>query len=141
LLKLQARFPKYRTHNAAVEGSSPSVFTSQIIAAARVKGNGAGRTALISNGWSCRNAIFRVSRQQVEVSDASAFFLVPQCYVLREVLTWRLTSEIGERKKRTVMITAIRKPLDTRTAAGCYSPTSSHALPGQFIARVEGIEL
>jgi len=25
LLKLQARFPKYRTHNAGVEGSSPSL--------------------------------------------------------------------------------------------------------------------
>jgi len=27
LLKLQARFPKYRTHNAGVEGSSPSLST------------------------------------------------------------------------------------------------------------------
>jgi hypothetical protein len=76
-----------------------------------------------------------------EVPDASAIFLVPQCYVSRVVLTCRLTSEISKRKKPTVMITAIRKPLDTRTAAGCYSPTSAHALRGQFIARVEGIEL
>ena len=54
---------------------------------------------------------------------------------------WRLTSIFGGRKKRAAMITAIRKPLDTRTAAGCYSPTWSHALLGQFLARVEGIEL
>jgi hypothetical protein len=28
LLKLQARFPEYRTHNAGVEGSSPSLSTT-----------------------------------------------------------------------------------------------------------------
>jgi hypothetical protein len=30
LLKLQARFRKYRTHNAGVEGSSPSLSTNRI---------------------------------------------------------------------------------------------------------------
>ena len=30
LLMLQVRFPKYRTHNAGVEGSSPSLSTNQI---------------------------------------------------------------------------------------------------------------
>jgi hypothetical protein len=32
LLKLQARFPKYRTHNAGVEGSSPSLSIDPLLA-------------------------------------------------------------------------------------------------------------
>ena len=32
LLKLQVRFPKYRTHNAGVEGSSPSLSIDPLLA-------------------------------------------------------------------------------------------------------------
>jgi hypothetical protein len=72
----------------------------------------------------------------IEVPEASAFFLIPQCYVSCEVLTSCLTSEIGKRKTRAAMITAIRKPLDPCAAVGCYSPSSPHSVLGQFQPRV-----
>jgi hypothetical protein len=75
-----------------------------------------------------------------EVSEAPAFFLLPRCYVSRGVSTRRLTSVFGERKNRAAMITAIRKPLDTCPATGCYSPSWSHTLLGQLLARVNTIE-
>jgi hypothetical protein len=52
----------------------------------------------------------------------------------------RLTSVFGERKNRAVMITATRKLLDTRAAAGCYSPSWSHSLLGEYQSRVNMIE-
>ena len=63
-----------------------------------------------------------------------------KCYVLRGTLTRRLTSVFGERKNRPAMITAIRKQLDTCFAAGCYSPSWSHSLLGEFQPRVNAIE-
>jgi len=38
------------------------------------------------------------------------------------------------------MITSIRKALDTRAAAGCFSPSWSHMLLGQYLARVNPTE-
>jgi hypothetical protein len=76
----------------------------------------------------------------VEVPDAPAFFLVPECYVSRAVLTRRLTSEFEARKNRAAMITAIRKPLDTCAATGCFSPSWAHSLLGQLEPRVNTIE-
>jgi hypothetical protein len=61
-------------------------------------------------------------------------------YVFRELLTRRLTSKSGARKNRAAMITAIRKPLDTCAATGCYSPSWSHSLLGQLEPRVTAIE-
>jgi hypothetical protein len=78
--------------------------------------------------------------EMIEVPDAPAFFLVPQCYVSREVLTSCLTSEISKRKNRAAMITAIRKPLDTCTAMGSHSPSCWRSLLGQFEPRVATIE-
>jgi len=75
-----------------------------------------------------------------EVSEAPAFFLMPKCYVSLGPLTRRLTSVFGERKNRAAMITAIRKPLDTCPATGCYSPSWSRTLLGQLLARVNTIE-
>jgi len=75
-----------------------------------------------------------------EVSEAPALFLVPKCYVSVGPLTRRLTSEFEARKNRAAMITAIRKPLDTCPATGCYSPSWSHTLLGQLLARVNTIE-
>jgi hypothetical protein len=75
-----------------------------------------------------------------EVSEAPAFFLVPKCYVSLGPLTRRLTSEFEARKNRAAMITAIRKPLDTCPATGCDSPSWSHTLLGQLLARVNTIE-
>jgi hypothetical protein len=63
-----------------------------------------------------------------------------KCYVSREVLTQRLTYESGEGKNRAAMITAIRKQLDTCVATGCYSPSWSHPLLGEFQPRVNAIE-
>jgi hypothetical protein len=76
----------------------------------------------------------------IEVLDRSANFLVSECYVARSKLKRCLTSEFDARKNRAAMITAIRKPLDTRTATGCYSPSWSHMLLGQFESRVTAIE-
>jgi len=56
------------------------------------------------------------------------------------MLNRRLTSESGARKKRATMITAIRKQLGTCAATGCFSPTWSHSLLGEFLARVNTIE-
>jgi len=75
-----------------------------------------------------------------EVSEALALFPRAKCYVSRGVLTRRLTSEFGARKNRAAMITAIRKPLDTCAATGCYSPSWSHSLLGQLEPRVSTIE-
>jgi len=75
-----------------------------------------------------------------EVSEGAALFLVPKCYVSLGPLTWRLTSVFGERKNRAAMITAIRKPLDTCAATGCYSPSWSHSLLGQLEPRVNTIK-
>jgi hypothetical protein len=63
-----------------------------------------------------------------------------KCCVSHEVLTRRLTSESGEGKNRAVMITPIRKQLDTCVATGCYSPSWSHSLLGEFQPRVNAIE-
>jgi hypothetical protein len=76
------------------------------------------------------------SAPAAEVPDASVFFLVSDCYVAREALTSCLTSEISRRKNRAAMITAIRKPLDTRAATGSYSPSCTRSLLGQFMSRV-----
>lgn len=82
-----------------------------------------------------------VPRQVVEITDGPTRILLrAECYVSRELLTQPLTSVFGERKKRAAMITAIRKPLDTCPATGCYSPSWSHSLLGQLLARVNTIE-
>jgi len=80
-------------------------------------------------------------RQVIESIDGYApVILVPSCYVASEVLTRRLTSESGGRTNRAAMITAVRKPLDTRAATGCHSPSWSPSLLGQFETRVMTIE-
>jgi hypothetical protein len=77
-----------------------------------------------------------------DVSDCCTNFPAhAKCYVSRCVLTRRLTSESEARKKRDAMITAIRKQLDTCTASGCLSPSWSHSLLGEFMPRVNTIEL
>jgi hypothetical protein len=63
-----------------------------------------------------------------------------QAYVQTEVLISSLTSEFLARKNAAVMIIALRKPLDTCTLPGRYSPSWSHTLLGQFQARVVTIE-
>jgi hypothetical protein len=92
--------------------------------------------------WVKLSELQNVARGQrwAEVSEAPAFFSYRGCYVSLGVLTRRLTSEFGARKNRAAMITAIRKPLDTRAATGCYSPSWSHSLLGQFLPRVNAIE-
>ena len=64
------------------------------------------------------------------------------CLVLcpRGVLTQRLTSEFRARKNSAAMITVTRKPLDTCVATGCYRPSWSHSLLGEFQPRVNMIE-
>jgi len=63
-----------------------------------------------------------------------------ECYVPWVVLSRRLTSESGARKKRATMITAISKALDTCAATGCHSPSRSQSLLGLFQPRVNTIE-
>jgi hypothetical protein len=63
-----------------------------------------------------------------------------ECYVERGVLKQCLTSESGPRNNRAAMITAISKSLDTCAATGCYSPSWSHMLLGQFLPEVNTIE-
>ena len=58
----------------------------------------------------------------------------------RGVLTQRLTSEIGARKNSAVTITFTRKSLDTCFATGCYSPSWSYSLLGEYQPRVNVIE-
>jgi len=87
------------------------------------------------------------SRQQASLAkslrlltDRPGFFSCRLLCHSRELLTRPLTSVFGERKRRAAMITAIRKPVDTCPATGCYSPSWSHTLLGQFLARVNTIE-
>jgi hypothetical protein len=56
------------------------------------------------------------------------------------MLTPRLTSESDARKKRAVMITAIRKSLDTCAATGFHSLPWAHLLRGGYQPRVNTIE-
>jgi hypothetical protein len=62
------------------------------------------------------------------------------CYVFRGVLTQCLTSEFRARKNLAAMITVTRKPLDTCVATGCYRPSWSHSLLGEFQPRVNMTE-
>jgi hypothetical protein len=84
----------------------------------------------------CSLALFENTHGLVVEQDARH----TKCYVSRGVLTRRLTSEFGERKNRAAMITATRKQLDTCFATGCYSPSWSHSLLGEFQPRVNAIE-
>jgi hypothetical protein len=56
------------------------------------------------------------------------------------MLTPRLTSESDARKKRAVMITAIRKSLDTCAATGFHSLPWAHLLRGGYQPRVNTVE-
>ena len=67
-----------------------------------------------------RNSSIRVAAKLVKNGDAQAL--------------------VSAGSTGAVMMTAIRKPLDTRAATGCHSPSWSPALLGQFEARVNMIE-
>jgi hypothetical protein len=56
------------------------------------------------------------------------------------MLVWRLTSIFDGRTNRAAMITAIRKPLDTRAATGFHSLPWSQPMLGEFLPRVGTIE-